>query len=69
MPLIINDIYPKKLFREDGKRLDGQVRQRSQVPVVGDILDVQLHTGRATSQIDHSTRTVIAEEIGADPRA
>ena len=24
MPLIINDIYPKKLFREDGKRLDGR---------------------------------------------
>jgi exosome complex component RRP41 len=24
MPLIINDEYPKKLFREDGKRLDGR---------------------------------------------
>jgi len=24
MPLIINDIYPEKLFREDGKRLDGR---------------------------------------------
>ncbi len=24
MPLIINDVYPKKLFREDGKRLDGR---------------------------------------------
>lgn len=24
MPLIINDIYPEKLFRKDGKRLDGR---------------------------------------------
>jgi exosome complex component RRP41 len=24
MPLLINDVYPKKLFREDGKRLDGR---------------------------------------------
>jgi exosome complex component RRP41 len=24
MPLIINDVYPEKLFREDGKRLDGR---------------------------------------------
>ncbi|MBN1801244.1 MAG: exosome complex exonuclease Rrp41 [Candidatus Lokiarchaeota archaeon] len=24
MPLVINDEYPKKLFREDGKRLDGR---------------------------------------------
>ncbi len=27
MPLIINDEYPKKLFREDGKRLDGREKQ------------------------------------------
>jgi len=24
MPLVINDVYPEKLFREDGKRLDGR---------------------------------------------
>jgi exosome complex component RRP41 len=24
MPLIINDVYPEKLYREDGKRLDGR---------------------------------------------
>ena len=24
MPLIIKDEYPEKLFREDGKRLDGR---------------------------------------------
>jgi exosome complex component RRP41 len=27
MPLVINDEYPKKLFREDGKRLDGRDKQ------------------------------------------
>jgi exosome complex component RRP41 len=27
MPLIINDEYPKKLFREDGRRLDGREKQ------------------------------------------
>ena len=27
MPLVIKDVYPKKLFREDGKRLDGRDKE------------------------------------------